>query len=101
MLDSVRHELCSDPLSAQARQAPYRRCYRVAAAVLPPDLGGEAGLGCGFHQIVVPGLHEVVVDIHGCSLRIGTLGGLCRLRFNRVVRQGGRCVRWGRLAGGT
>jgi hypothetical protein len=56
VLDSVRHELCGDPVSAQECQAPYRRCYRVAAAVLPPDLGGEARLGCSFHQIVMPGL---------------------------------------------
>jgi hypothetical protein len=81
VLDSIRHELCSDPVRAQARQAPYRRCYRVVAAVLPPDLGGVAGLDCGLHQIVVPGLHEIVVDIHGCSLRLETLGGRCRLRL--------------------
>jgi hypothetical protein len=49
-------------------------------------LGGETGPGGGAHQVVVPGLHEAVMDVHGwfpSAEASGGLGpGLC---FGRVA----------------
>lgn len=59
--------LCGEDALAETRQVPgrYRDDGMVPLAAYLPDLGGRAGLGGGPHQVVVPGLDKVVVDVHG------------------------------------
>ena len=59
--------LCGEDALAETRQVPgrYRDDGMVPLAAYPPGLGGQTGLGGGPHQVVVPGLDKVVVDVHG------------------------------------
>ena len=59
--------LCGEDALAEACQVPgrYRDDGMVPRAACPPGVGGQAGPGGGPHQVVVPGLDEVVVGVHG------------------------------------